>query len=92
MEYTFSNDIGLYIYIFSNEKVINVCIFHGEFKVMKKPSKISGPFHAKVRSIFRYFCKSSLKDDRLYFYFNLTVVIHCLKSFFQCRQYRIPSG
>ena len=61
MEYTFSNDIGLYIYIFSNEKVVNIYIFHGEFKVMKKPSKISGPFHAKARSGFQVFLQILFK-------------------------------
>lgn len=44
MEYTFSNDMSFNIYTFSNEKVIDVYISHGEFEVMKKPSKISGAF------------------------------------------------
>ena len=68
MEYTFSNDMSFNIYTFSNEKVIDVYISHGEFEVMKKPSKIlDGLFMPKRGQIFRRFCKTSLKDDRLFF-------------------------
>ena len=41
--------------------------FHGEFKVMKKPSKISGPFHAKARSNFEVFLQIIFKIQPLVF-------------------------
>ena len=62
MNQIFSNDISLYIYIFSNKKVIDVYIFNSEFKIMKKPSEISdGLFYAKERSNFEVFLQMLFK-------------------------------
>ena len=62
MEYTFSNDIGLYIYIFSNEKMVCSYIFKSEFEIMKRPSENSdGLFYAKTRSNFQVFLQLTFK-------------------------------
>ena len=75
--------MGLYIYIFSNEKMVYSYIFKSEFKIMKKPSEISdGLFYNKERSNFKVFLQSILKTRSLVFYFNLTAVVPYLKPFF----------
>lgn len=70
MKFTFSNDIGLYIYIFTNEKMVFSYIFKIEFEIIKSRLKIQTAFYAKEQAILLVFLQSILKIKPLVYRAN----------------------